>query len=130
METAGEPAPVAFVVVKPRRGAPAQPPSSGNLSEWAADPQDVARVRAHFAGRGFKLGASAAGTFSIQGPPALFLACFGVHLEAGAAGTVRVAEASAPGASLPLERLPAEVRRLIHAAGFAEAPDFGPGSFA
>jgi hypothetical protein len=129
MATPGNPGPLAFVVVKPPGGTPSEPPSTRNLAEWAPDPQDVVRVRQHFAGLGFRVGEASAGNFSIEGDPALFESCFGVRPKAGKAGTFHVVHEGAGTPVLPLERLPAGVRRLIHSAGFAEPPEFGPGSF-
>lgn len=126
MASSGPTDAVAYVVVTPRGGVPAEPPSSRNLAAWAPDAADLARARAEFEALGFRVGPASGGTFSIAGPAAAFEAGFGVRVRLTEKGFT-AAHAGSAGATLPLDKLPPALRRLIHSAAFPEAPDFGPG---
>lgn len=104
------------VVLRPAGGGTLPPggTTTQNIDATAPDPQAVARVRALFAGRGFALGAFVGNAFSITGPPELAREVFGDVPEVG---------------SLPLDRIPADVRSDILSVEAEPPLDFGPPSF-
>lgn len=109
----------AQVLLKPASGVrPADAEiTARNIAALAPAGDDVDAVVAAFSKAGLEIGAVVGLGFSITGPRSTFDRVFGTQ-SAG----------ESPG-ELPLDRLPARVRRGVSAVTFPPPPDFGPGSY-
>lgn len=95
-----------------------------------ADPEGVARARRAFEALGFHTGEYVGDSFSIEAGGECFRHAFGVALAQRADGAMHVH--GAPDdvlQALPLQALPASLRRQLRHVVFSLPPAFGPGSF-
>ena len=107
-------------------------PGSGRLA-----PADVsvpeqgsamARVKGYFTRAGFEVHAPVGTTFSIAARRSLFEEFFGERLRVDEEQLLSPVRTADGGDSLPLERLPAEIRNLVEAVSFPPPPQL-PGGF-
>lgn len=87
------------------------PITSENLTEHLPSADEQALVERWFSDVGFTIRTPGPISFVISGPDEVFDASFGQRVG-----------------SFDLERLPAEVRRVVAAVETEEPPDFGPGN--
>jgi hypothetical protein len=86
------------------------------------------RVKLAFGALGFRTGPVVGNSFSIEGDRGLFERTFHTRLSRDERGSVSI-EHAAPSEpmSLPLDRLPKELREALAAVLFSQPPAFGPG---
>jgi hypothetical protein len=86
------------------------------------------RVKLAFGALGFRTGPVVGNSFSIEGDRGLFERTFHTRLSRDERGSVSI-EHAAPSepTSLPLDRLPKELREALAAVLFSQPPAFGPG---
>jgi hypothetical protein len=93
------------------------------------------RVKLAFGALGFRTGPVVGNSFSIEGDRGLFERTFHTRLSRDERGSVSIERGSvsiehaAPSepTSLPLDRLPKELREALAAVLFSQPPAFGPG---
>lgn len=120
----------ALVVLRPAGGRPldgTEQITAATVDRFAADPDDVERVRAWFDRRGFDTSPAGPLAVSITGSVDLFEERFRttLHVERVAAGMAVTCD---EGFELPLRPLPRAVRSAVEAVAFEPPPDFGPGN--
>lgn len=102
-----------------RRLAGSAPIDTSTLARHSAATGDVAAAQQAFGNRGFGAGEYIGISFAISASRAAFEAQFGVTLARGADGAIQVVRDGKPaGLELPLDRLPATLRRLIDTVTF------------
>lgn len=120
----------AVVVLKPQGATPAEPPSTRNLAQWTPPAGAAEAALEAFRAAGFNTHGASGSNFQISGTVADFERFFGVRLCEHKGGTVQCErEGGTQASDLPLDKLPKQLKRLVHAIGFSEPPDFGPGNF-
>ena len=99
------------------------PPFSAQVLLQPDAPQSAGDIADEFRRAGFQVGARVGNNFSISGPPHLFESYFGVPVG-GRAASATPSEALKSD-TLPLDRLPSNVRPFVHAIAMSRI-DFGP----
>lgn len=124
---------VALVVLRPASGRTITGVSeitAETLADYAPDPADAEVVAAALAGEQFEVGPLVGIAMSVAAPRRRFEEVFGVKLaEADEGGWQAVGEGAAGTRELPVDRLPADAARRIHAVELeppAELTGLGP----
>ncbi len=112
----------AMVIVRAASGTPLAGSAaidSGTIARHAASPADVEATQHAFGEVGFTIGPHVGISFSISAPRSVFEKALRVRLAIGARGTVHVnADGVDHGLEVPVERLPASLRRHVEAVTF------------
>jgi hypothetical protein len=121
----------AQVVLGPAGGPQATEVTAATLADHAPDPEAARDVADHLRTAGFEVGDLTGISFSVTARRTRFEEVFGAPLAVGqeTSGTVTSATTADGALELPLDRLPADVRRSVTAVTFTAPPDFGPGGF-
>ena len=123
----------AQVVLKPKDGrglSPAENVTSENVERVLPAAEDFEKAQSFFADAGFEAAGGFANSFSITGKHKLFEQTFGAKIFTNEKRAVKVRAAKdAESSKLPLEKLPAEIKKIVETVTFTEPPDFGPGNF-
>jgi hypothetical protein len=121
----------AQVVLGPAGGPQDTEVTAATLADHAPDPAAAQHVVDHLHGLGFEVGELVGISFSVTARRSRFEEVFGTPLTVGeeTSGTITNVTTIHGELELPLERLPADVRRDVTAVTFTAPPDFGPGSF-
>ncbi|WP_324649914.1 S8 family serine peptidase [Georgenia sp. H159] len=102
---------VALVVLRSASGGVAPAPTVDNEQEWRPAEDTVTDVTVRFADAGFAVGPATGPTIAVEAGPEVFARIFGTQpVRAGDGGWT-----TERGDALPLDALPAELRRLLRA---------------
>jgi len=121
----------AQVVLHGRRRSPAGADriTAENVQEYVPAEASAALARSMLAAAGFEVGPLVANSFYITGPSDLFERVFGVRLERGRGGEVKVwpqGSGRPPSHELPV---PPDLSGHVAAVTFTPPPEFGPTNF-
>jgi hypothetical protein len=106
---------LSHVILAPR--TPTAHATASTVAAMLPTPEQVARVRAFFAERGFEVDELQGLSLTLTGPRSAYAETFGAEANVSEAG------------ELPLDGLPREIAESIDAVVFPDPPDFGPTSY-
>ena len=114
----------AEVVLTPASGASLENAviTAANVKDFAPAPESVEAARRFFAEKGFQTGRPSGISFTISAPRSVFESVFGTKV----AGAKRKRTQPGEPVEMPLDRLPASLRKAIKAVSFSRPLDFGP----